>query len=99
MTGRRRSRMRFVFRRSSKALKVILTLTIVMAAAALLTMGAIRSTAESDAEALRQQAADLENQNRQLVQKINDLGTPQSVRQIAREELDLVEPGTVVFKP
>ncbi|MBQ7801680.1 MAG: hypothetical protein IJ375_05085 [Oscillospiraceae bacterium] len=48
---------------------------------------------------LRTQAAALEEDNTDLEQKIQDLGSVQSVHDIAQEELGLVSPDAVVFQP
>ncbi len=93
------SRIRLVYRRSSPLLKGVVLAAIVLSTAALITMGAaIRNTREKTEDA-RRQAARLEELNQELQDRINDLGSVQSVEQIAREELGLVDPDTVIFEP
>ena len=40
-----------------------------------------------------------DNANEALTEDIGNLGSVQSVMDIAEEELDLVQPGTVVYQP
>ena len=58
-------------------------------------------TAEEDWEndALRDEAAAIEHANSELEQKTADLGSVQSVQDIAKEELGLVDPDTVIIEP
>ena len=50
-------------------------------------------------EKLYNRAAALEQENSSLENKIANLGTVQSVMEIAKEELGLVQPDTVIFVP
>ena len=93
------SRVRLVFRRSSTLLKCVVLATIVLSTAALLTLRASVLEARAEAEALRAQAAALEQENEQLRQQIDQLGTVQSVIDIAGDELGLVDPNTSFFSP
>ena len=54
--------------------------------------------AEEKLAALQHQAAVLEQQNEELRQDIEALGTADSIREIAREELGLVDPDTIIFE-
>jgi cell division protein FtsB len=65
----------------------------------LLTLGAIIRDTNDNTEALRQQAGQLLPENEKLQDKIDNLGTVDSVKQIATEEGGLVDPGTVFFTP
>jgi cell division protein FtsB len=65
----------------------------------LLTLGAIIRDTNNNTEALRQQAGQLLPENEKLQDKIDNLGTVDSVKQIATEEGGLVDPGTVFFTP
>ncbi len=101
MTERKKpfSRIRLVYRRSSPLLKCVVLAAIVLATAALLTIHfSIRQTRQQTAD-LRAQAARLEQENRELKEQIALAGTVQSIKRIAMEELDLVDPDTEFFYP
>ena len=57
-----------------------------------------RAITEKQAEILRQEAAVLEQENQILRDRISILGTVESVKQIARDILGLVDPDTVIFE-
>lgn len=101
MTNRKNpfSRIRLVYRRSSPLLKCVVLAAIVLATAALLTIHfSIRQTRQQT-DALRAQAARLEQENRELKEYIAQAGTVQSIKRIAMEELDLVDPEAEFFYP
>ena len=77
---------------------MVLTALIVSAVALLTLRGAYLNELQQQ-EALRQQAAELEQDNELLARNISQLGTLQGIRRIATEELGLVDPGTVIFVP
>ena len=101
MTNRKNPfrRIRLVYRRSSPLLKCVVLAAIVLATAALLTIHfSIRQTRQQT-DALRAQAARLEQENRELKEYIAQAGTVQSIKRIAMEELDLVDPEAEFFYP
>lgn len=85
------------FRRGSTLLKLAVLAVIVLSTAALLSIHSAKNNAVTQAEELRNQAQQLEQDNSRLEQYIQQLGTVQGIIRIAQEELGLVEPGTVVF--
>lgn len=92
-------RFRLVYRRSSTAVKCMVIAALVLGTAALLILrGAIRQ-AQREKEQLRQQAAILEQENKDLEYSISQLGTVQSVTELAERLLGLVDPDTVIFQP
>lgn len=92
-------RIRLIPRRSRPLTKVVALSAVVLSTLALLSMrGAILDSRER-AENLKSQAAVLEQKNAVLQENIAELGTQQSVQRIAREELGLVDPDTVIFIP
>ena len=95
----RKPRRRLVVRSSSPALKIVMTVLIVFSMAALTALAWVRGSIRSQVEDLRQEAAALEQENRELQEKIDGLGSVQSVQDIAREELGLVNPNTIVIQP
>ena len=93
------SRIRLVYRRSSPLLKCIVLVAVILSTAALLTIHFSISKSQQELEHLRNQAARLEQENQDLVQQTNELGTVQSIQRIAQEELNLVDPDAIIFHP
>ena len=93
------SRFRLIYRPSSPMLKGLVLATVILSTVTLLTLGAIIRDTNDNTEALRQQAGQLLPENEKLQDKIDNLGTVNSVKQIATEEGGLVDPGTVFFTP
>lgn len=92
-------RVRVAFQRCSNLTKVMIIATIVLCMGTLITLRFYTDALKSRNEALHQKAAELEQQNSELNDKIADIGSVQSVEDIAGEELGLVHPDTVVFQP
>lgn len=92
-------RIRLVYRRSSLLLKCVVLTAIVLSTAVLVTLRFTIQDLQAYQQALAQQAAQLEQENRLLTQHIAELGTVESVKRIAREELGLVDPDTEFFIP
>ena len=92
------SRFRLVYRRSKPLTKVAVAVVIVLSMAALISLAAARHSAEARAAALYSQAVSLTQENDGLRDDIANVGSPENVEKIAREELDLVKPGTVFFR-
>lgn len=92
------SRIRLVYRRSSTLLKCVVLATIVLSTITAIALGILRNETAKQAEVLRQEAAVLEQENQALRDKISILGTVESVKQIARDILGLVDPDTVIFE-
>jgi len=92
-------RIRLVYRRSSNALKIIVIAALVLGTLSLLILRAAILETKQKAEELRQQAAVLEQENEKLEKSISQLGTVQSVTELAEQLLDLVDPNTVIFSP
>ena len=90
---------RLVYRRSSTAVKCMVIAALVVGTAALLFLRGAILRAEQQKEELRQQAAVLEQENKKLETAIGQLGTVQSVAELAEELLGLVDPDTVIFQP
>ena len=90
---------KFVLRPSSPLLKIVVILVILFSMAALLALTWVRSSIQARTADLQAQAAELEYQNQELEEKIGQLDSEQSVKDIAREELGLVDPDEVVIDP
>lgn len=93
------SRIKLVRQRSSNLSKIVVIITIVLCMGALCTLRLAMNKLETKTDDLRSQAVALEQDNTDLEGKIQDLGSVQSVYDIAQEELGLVNPDTVVFQP
>lgn len=92
-------RIKLVRRRSTNLSKIVVILTIVLCMGALCTLRLAMNKIENQTEDLRAQAAALEQENRELDEKIQRKGSVQSVQEIAEEELGLVSPDTVIYQP
>lgn len=88
------SRIRLVYRHSPLLLKCAVLVTIILSTVALTTLRIGISQYQEQTTQARAQAARLEQENRQLAENIQQLGTVDSVRRIAQEELGLVDPNT-----
>ncbi len=92
-------KVRLVRRHSSMLAKAVLLSVVLFSTAALLALNASLISARDRAEALRIQAIALEQEQQNLQDRIDSLGTDESTRQIAGEELGLVDPDTIVINP
>ena len=90
---------RVELRSSSNLLKIVVAVLIVFSLAALLALGWMRGSIQKQTEGQKEAAAALEQENRDLQEKIDNLDTVQGVQDIAREELGFVDPNTVVIQP
>ena len=88
-----------VYHRSKPLTKVVVIAAIALSIAALITLRWAQLDIQAQTQDMRQEAAQLEQENAQLEDKINDLGSVQSVMDIAQEELGLVNPDTVIIVP
>ena len=93
------SRVQLVYRRSQTATKIVVILMLVLSIGALVTLRLTTNGLLAEIRELQAQAADLSAANEELREDIDSLGSVQSVMDIAEEELDLVQPGTVVYQP
>ena len=92
-------KIKFIPRRGSLLGKAVLLSVVVFSTATMLVMGSAVVQSRQRAEDLRQSALALEQEQQDLQNRIDDLGTDEAVRQIAQEELGLVDPDTVIIIP
>ena len=92
------SRIKFVYRRTSNITKLIVTVAIILCMTTLIALRFSTTALENRIEDLRNKAGMLEEENSELEQKIDELGSVKSVVEIAEEELDLVQPGAVAIQ-
>ena len=95
----KQKKFRVEFRSSSNLLKIVVAALIVFSMAALLTLGWMNSGLREQTQAQKDAAAALEQENRDLQEKIDNVDTVQGVQDIARDELGLVDPNTIVIQP
>ena len=88
-----------VLRKSPKALKIVLIVLILFSMGALAMLQWVHNDILTETENLRDEAAALEYDNADLVQKTTEIGSVQSIQEIAEEELGLVDPNTVIIDP
>jgi len=92
-------RVRFVYRRSNNMTKTVVISAIALSMAALLILYAAIGAAESRYNDQKNQAAQLEQSNNELQEDIQNLGTLESVIELAKKFWNMVFPDTVVFGP
>lgn len=88
-----------VIRQSPAALKIVLIVLILLSMGALAALRWVHTGILAETENLRDAASALEYDNAELVEKTGELGSVKSVEDIAREELGLVDPDTVILDP
>jgi len=86
-------------RPASNILKIILILLILFSIVALIALRWVHNGILSQIDELKDEASGLEYANEVLEQKTEDLGSVQSIQDIAKEELGLVDPDTVIIDP
>ena len=87
------------FRRAVPALKIALILLILFSTAALVALRWVHNGIREQTDKLRNEAAAVEFANEQMEEKTANLDSIQSLQDIAKEELGLVDPRTVVIDP
>jgi len=88
-----------VVRPAPRKLRIVLILLILACTITLAALGTVLYCIESQTQAALDQAAELEHENAELEDKIGDLGSADSIQDIAQEELGLVDPDTVIINP
>ena len=86
-------------RPASNILKIILILLILFSIVALIALRWVHTGIRNQIDELKDEASGLEYANEVLEQKTEDLGSVQSVQDIAKEELGLVDPDTILIDP
>lgn len=92
------NRSQLQYRRTPTLHKVVVAAAIVLSSVTLISLRLGHWEAEAQLAELQQRAAVLEQQNEDLRQDIDALGTTDSIREIAREELGMVDPDTIIFE-
>ena len=85
-------------RPASNILKIILILLILFSIVALIALRWVHNGILTQIDDLKQEASGLEHANDVLDQKTEDLGSVQSIQDIAKEELGLIDPDTIIIE-
>ena len=86
-------------RPASNILKIILIVLILCSIVALVALRWVHNGILTEIADLKEEASDLEYANQELERKTEELGSVQSIQDIAKEELGLVDPNTVLIDP
>lgn len=99
MATRKKKKYRLVLRRSHPVIWAAVLVLVIACTVALVALRASIESSRSQYEAMRLQAAALEENNNMLSDRISDLGSVESAIQIAMEKLGLMFPDSIVFNP
>ena len=86
-------------RPASNILKILLIVLIIFSIVALAALRWVHSGILTEIDELKQEASGLEHANSELERKTEELGSVQSIQDIAKEELGLVDPDTILIEP
>lgn len=82
---------------TSPLLKATVFTAIALCTVALLALGMSIQEKKTELSLLREQTAALAQENAELQSRVDALGTAESYRQIAAEQLGMVDPDTIIF--
>ena len=99
MEKRKKTTYRIVLRRSHPVIWVCVLALVAVSALALITLQASIAASNAEYAAMQQQAAQMEEGNEALEERIDALGSLESAIQIAMEKLGLVFPDSIFFDP
>lgn len=88
-----------VYHRSENPTKLMVITALALSMAALIALHLSIGSIHADTADLRRRAAALEQNNSEMINDIQDLGSVQSVIKIAQKELGLVNPDAVAIRP
>ena len=86
-------------RPASNILQIILIVLILFSVVALVSLRWVHNGILTQIAELKDEASGLEYANEVLDQKTEELGSVQSIQDIAKEELGLVDPDTILIDP
>ena len=90
---------RLIVRPGPRKLKIVFIALILACTAALAALGIVQGRIQQQTQAALDQAAALEQENAELTEKKENLGSSSSIKEIAKEELGLVDPDTIIIDP
>ena len=94
-----RKKVKVEVRPASNILKIILILLILTSIVALIALRWVHAGILTEIADLKEEASGLEYANEELEKKTEELGSVQSIQDIAKEELGLVDPDTILIDP
>lgn len=92
------SRIRLVRRRSSTPVKCAVIAALACSTAAVIALSIARANAEKREKEAQKQYNAFYQENHEIRDKISDLGTVDSIKDIAENVLGLVDPDTIVYE-
>ena len=92
------SKFQLVKLRSRKITIIMLIVAIVLTTGALTALHLFKAQLQRRTDALQEEAARLEMENAALQEDIDQVGSIQSIVEIAEKELDLVQPDAVFYQ-
>ena len=92
-------RVKVEVRPTSNILKIILIVLILCSVVALIALRWVHNGILTEIADLKDEASGLEYANQELDRKTEELGSVQSIQDIAQEELGLVDPNTILVEP
>ena len=93
------SQIKLVNKPSPRMTKVAVCVAIALSVVALLVLHSAALDAQAKADTWREKAQQLEQENDPLKAQIDSLGSLESIEQIAKDQLGLVDPDTIVIQP
>lgn len=92
------SRFQLQYRRTTTLHKVVIAAALVLSSVTLVSLRAAQWNAEERLAELHGRYELLDQQNEELRQDIDDLGTADSTHKIAERELGMVDPDTIIIE-
>ena len=92
------NRFQLQYRRTPTLHKVVVAAAIVLSSVTLISLRLGHWESKARLRDLQQRASLLEMQNQELREDIDRLGTTDSIRDLAQEELGLVDPDTIIIE-
>lgn len=90
---------RVILRPSPRKLKVLFAVLLLTCVAALAALSIVRARIQAQTREALHQAGILEQENADLAEKKSNLGSKSAIKEIAKEELGLVDPDTIILDP
>ena len=88
-----------IWNHSSALLKILVILLLVFSMVALVALNWVRISIANQTEAMRAEAAAVGAANQKLTERIENKDSQQVIRDIAKEELGMVSPDTILIQP
>lgn len=90
---------RIVWKKSTPLLKILIITLLVFSVLALAALSWVRINIQAQTRDLQTQAAQTEGANRKLSERLEDMTSDDAIREMAKQELGLVSPDTVLIVP